>query len=169
MAEALLRVRFARRGLAGQVSVGSAGLMDGGVPVSAPVLDAVRAYGADLGAHRSRRLTAEMLDEADLVLGLAAEHARAAVGLRDEARPRTFTLGELARRCEVAGPRRDGESLPAYLARLDGGRGDAPWPVPSSEDDVADPYGRPVEAVAETAKLIDDLLAEAVAGLWPDT
>ena len=165
MAEALMRARLAERGLDSEFTVGSAGLWEGGVACSPPVVDAARALGGDLSHHRSRRLTATLVDEAGLLLGLAGHHAQAVVAARDDAQARTFTLREVARLAEAAGPRSSQEGLDAYVARLHQLRDGRPWRSP--EDDVADPYGQPVEAVARTAAEIDSMLRSLLAHMWP--
>lgn len=165
MAEALLRVRLAERDVAADATVGSAGLWEGGVACSPPVVDAARALGGDLVRHRSRQLTEALVDGAGLLLGLAGEHAHAIVALRDDAGARTFTVRELARLVEEAGPRGPQEGLHDYIARLHRSREGRPWRSP--EDDVADPYGQPVEAVATTAEDIDAMLRSVVAHMWP--
>lgn len=160
MAEALLRVRLAQRGIEGVVEVGSAGLWEGGFPVSKPVLDAVAERGGHLEAHRSRRVTTEMARECDLVLGLAREHVHEVVALDSDLAARTFTLKALARHLEGRRPRQTGESLAEYVAAesvLDAG----------PDDDVEDPYGRPLSAIAETADEIATLLDRIVSPLWP--
>lgn len=162
MAEALLRARLAQAGINGAVEVSSAGLWEGGFPVSKPVLEAVAQRGGDLGAHRSRRVTAEMAHDADLVIGLAREHVHELVALDRDLAARTFTLKGLARHLEGRSPRPAGQSLAEYVgaeAVLDAG----------PDDDVEDPYGRPVSAVAETADEIAALLDRVVARLWPET
>lgn len=167
MAEALLRVRLSRRGLDREVTVESAGFMEGGVRASPPVLDAVRPYGADLSEHRSRRVKKELVAAADLVVAMAGEHARELAAFEGGDEARTFTLKELVRGAEAAGPRQPDEALGDYLARLERRSGWRSGSVPSEADDVVDPYGRPVEAVAETAAEIDDLLGRLVEQLWP--
>jgi protein-tyrosine phosphatase len=160
MAEALLRVRLAQRGLDGDVEVRSAGLWEGGFPVSQPVLAAVAERGGDLRAHRSRRITAEMARAADLVIGLAAEHVHEIVAVDPDLAPRTFTLKGLARHVEGFPPRSPGQALAEFVATegfVDAG----------PDDDVEDPYGRPVSAVAETAQEIAALLDRVVPRLWP--
>jgi protein-tyrosine phosphatase len=160
MAEALLRARLARQGADGVVEVGSAGLWEGGFPVSEPVQAVVAGRGGDLRAHRSRRVTAEMAGNADLVVGLAAEHVHEVVALDPALADRTFTLKALARHLEASPPRRPGQALRDYVA--DAGVLDA-----GPDDDVEDPYGRPVSAVAETAEEITGLLDRVVPRLWP--
>lgn len=166
MAEALLRTRLAERGLEDDVAVGSAGFMEGGVPASQPVLEAVRAYRADLGEHRSRRLDEALVGAADLVIAMAGEHVRQVVALDAAAKARTFTLKELVRCAEATGPRAPDEALADYLARLDRSSGRSA-PSAAGFDDIADPYGRPVEAVAETAAEIDTLLRRLTEKVWP--
>ena len=167
MAEALLRARLGGTGLEHGVLVGSAGLLEGGVAASQPVLDAVRPFGGDLSRHRSRQVSGELVDAADLVVAMAGEHARAVAQLREGARERTFTLKELVRPVEADRPRQPDEELSSYLRRLATRREASSEAWSDGNDDVADPYGRPVEAVAETAGEIDDLLQRLVAHLWP--
>ena len=160
MAEALLRARLARQGIEGAVEVSSAGLWEGGSPVSEPVLAAVAERGGDLGSHRSRRVTVEMARDADLVVGLAREHVHEVVALDPDLAARTFTLKGLARRLDGLPPRPAGQALSEYVAAddtLDAG----------PDDDVEDPYGRPVSAVTESADEIDALLDRVVPRLWP--
>ncbi len=166
MAEAILRARLAERDLDSRATVGSAGLWEGGVACSPPVVDAAHALGGDLSRHRSRQLAETLVDEAGLLLGLAVEHAEAIVAMREDARARTFTLRELARLVEAAGPRSPDEEVDAYLARLHRSREERGWRSP--EDDVADPYGQPVEAVAATAADLDSMLKSVVSHVWPE-
>ncbi len=170
MAEALLRARLAERRLEVQVEVGSAGLWEGGFPVSRPVLEAVAARGGDLRTHRSRRVTAELAREADLVIGLAQEHVHEVVALDPGLAARTFTLKALARHLDGRPARAADQSLADYVhdtSVLDAASGHS---VSATEagDDVEDPYGRPVWAVAETADEIAALLDRVVPRLWPD-
>jgi len=44
------------------------------VPATPHAIEAARAWGIDLSPHRSRRLTPEILDEADLVLCMTPDH-----------------------------------------------------------------------------------------------
>ncbi len=167
MAEALLRARLRQRGLGRDVTVASAGFMEGGVEASQPVLEAVRPYGADLSEHRSRQLTEELVGDADLVIALAGEHARQVASFATAGPVPTFTLKELVGAAEAAGPRKGDEAMADYLARLDRHGVWRSSLAASEADDIADPYGRPVEAVAETAAEIAGLLARLTDHLWP--
>ena len=59
---------------------------------------------------------------ADLVLGMSRAHVRHAVVIAPEIWPRAFTLKELLRRGMETGPRRPGEPVADWLARVHEGR-----------------------------------------------
>lgn len=91
MAEAVARVEAARRGLRG-IRVRSAGTLGGGgapASVLAAVVGAER--GLDLSAHRSRALSDEDLDWADVVLAMAPSHLAAVRAARADARAELLT------------------------------------------------------------------------------
>ncbi len=167
MAEALLRRRLADAGVSATVS--SAGLYEGGAPATPDGVVAMGERGLDLSGHRSRTLTTEMVDQADLVVGMAREHVREAVLLRPPALAKAFTLKELVRRADAAGPREVGEELDAWLARVAAGRRRDELIGTGYDDamDVFDPVGKGPELYEETAVLLDDLLTRLVALAWP--
>ena len=160
MAEALLRDRLQARGIEAQVS--SAGEMAGGVAASAGSVRAMAARGLDLGEHRSRSTTAQMLEGADLVIAMARRHLRAAVAAVPTAFPRTFTLKELVRRASSVGPRARGEELDAWLARLHEGRTVSGLLGDDASDDVADPIGGPDRLYESAAQEIEALVGRFV-------
>jgi protein-tyrosine phosphatase len=161
MAEVLLRHRLGELGV--EARVASAGLLRPGQPASQHGVDILQGRGLDLTAHRSQAMTRELLRSSDLVLAMAREHVREAVVLDPSLWPRTFTLKELVRRGEASGPRRAGEPLGDWLARVGQGRRISDLTGSSPDDDVADPYGGPRPAyermVAEMDVLIDRLVA----------
>jgi protein-tyrosine phosphatase len=161
MAEVLLRQRLGDLGVDARVA--SAGLLQSGQPASAHGIDILRGRGLDMAAHRSRAITREMLSSADLVIAMAREHVREAVVLNPSLWPRTFTLKELVRRGEAAGPRRADESLPEWLDRVGQGRRVADLTGSSADDDVADPIGGPRSAYERLATELDNLLDRLVA------
>ncbi len=161
MAEVLLRQRLDDLGVDARVA--SAGLLQAGQPASAHGVDILRGRGLDMTTHRSRSMSREILSSADLILGMAREHVREAVVLDQSLWPRTFTLKELVRRGEAAGPRRAGESLDGWLARVGEGRRVAELTGSSSADDIADPIGGPRSAYERLAMELDDLLDRLVA------
>jgi protein-tyrosine phosphatase len=166
MAEVLLRHRLGE--LAVDARVASAGLLRPGQRASDHGVDIVRGRGLDLTTHRSRAMTRDMLRAADLILAMAREHVREAVVLDPTLWPRTFTLKELVRRGELAGPRRAGEPLQEWLTRVGQGRRISDLTGASPDDDVADPYGGPRSAyermVTEMDSLIDRLVTLVFAG-----
>jgi protein-tyrosine phosphatase len=166
MAEALLRHRLGALGV--EASVTSAGRLQDGLPANEHGVDVLRGRGLDMSSHRSRAATREILSSADLILGMAREHVREAVVAEPALWPRTFTLRELVRRGEAAGPRRPGESIQDWLARVGQGRRVADLAGSSPDDDIADPIGMPRSAyerlAVELEGLIDRLVAVAFAG-----
>ncbi len=79
---------------ASRVSVASAGTnAREGDPASDESIAVAARDGLDLGAHRSRRVTREMLEEADLVLVMERTHAAAVERLGGDPR-RVFVLSE---------------------------------------------------------------------------
>ena len=161
MAQAMLSARLAER--PPPLSVTSAGLLAGGRRPPAEVVAVMAARGVDVAGHVSRRVTAADLAAADLVLGMAREHARHAVVLRSECWPRTFTLSELLRRGRRAGARAPGEPLGDWLARAGRDRGRHDLLGCGQYDDVPDPYGGPLAGYQATASLLDRLTSDLVA------
>jgi protein-tyrosine phosphatase len=155
MAEGLLSNRLETLGLPTRVH--SAGLLAGGSPAAPEAVAALAARGIDISAHRSRRLSAPLVNEADLVLGLAREHVRQAVLAEPEAWPRSFTLKELVRRSELVGPWASGQSLEEWLFKVAGDRTHSDMLGESSADDVDDPIGGPPSAYEATAADLSEL------------
>ncbi len=143
----------------------SAGLGELGAPPPPEVVDAALEYGVDLSAHRSRRLAAEDIANATLVVGLERQHVREAVLLSDGAAwGRAFTLRELVRRGLVAGPRPRHQALEEWLAALHQGRAPQDLLGTSAVDDVADPMGG-TSADLRTSAATIAALTEQLAGL----
>jgi len=167
MAEVLLRHRLGDLGVDARVA--SAGMLQSGQPASAHGVDILGGRGLDMTTHRSRAISRELLGSADLILAMAREHVREAVVLDPALWPRTFTLKELVRRGEAAGPRRQDESLQEWLARVAQGRRVADLTGSSPADDVEDPYGGSRAAYERLATELDDLLDRLVAVTFAGT
>ncbi len=167
MAEVLLRHHLSP--LAGEVTVSSAGLYEGGSPATAHGQDAMARRGLDLDAHRSRQIDAAMVADAGLVIGMAREHVREAVALDPAALAKTFTLKELASQAQAVGERAPDEGFEQWLARLGDGRRREELVGVGHDDasDVADPVGRGPADYEHTADLLDDLLGRFVSLAWP--
>ena len=164
MAQAMLCARLAARGDDGPVH--SAGLLSDGRPPPAEVVSVLAARGLDVSGHRSRVVSAADLAAADLVLGMAREHVRHAAVLLPECWPRVFTLRELVRKGQRAGPRAPGEPLDGWLARAGGSRSRRELLSSNPDDDVPDPYGGPLVTYQATADLLDRLTTDLAALCW---
>lgn len=96
MAEALARHLLREWGEQG-IEVSSAGVF--ALPNAPATEEAIRALeeeGIDLRGHRARLLTAEMVEEADLVLTMTGGHKRYVQELAPGAGDKVFTLAEYA-------------------------------------------------------------------------
>lgn len=167
MAEAFLRRQLADIGV--EANVHSAGLLSAGNPATAEGVSVLAAMGVDTSAHRSRRMSEDLLAPADLVLCMAKEHVREAVLMVPVVWPRTFTLKELVRRGEERGPRAPGQSFEDWLAKVHAGRSRNDLVGYSPDDDVADPIGRGSDFYKGTAEEIDDLVRRLVDLGWGGT
>jgi protein-tyrosine phosphatase len=164
LAAALLADALARYGHPAEV--GTAGLRTPDLPATDETLLVADRRDLDLSAHRSRRLTADDIGRADLVIGMELKHVREVVALVPAAWPRTFTLLELARRGAAVGPR-DGESVAAWLDRVHEGRDPGDLLGKSAVDDIDDPSGAPIgdhEDVARELERLVEQVAELLVG-----
>ena len=166
MATAILRHRLEQRQIPAVVT--SAGLREAGHPAVEGAVRALAGRGLDATSHRSRRVEADLVRDADLVLALERAHVREVVVLEPEAWPRTFTVKELVRRAAAAGPRSADESLSAWLTRLHAGRRRADLLGSSPDDDVGDPTGGSPEDYEATADELEGLLSRLVLLGWPE-
>ncbi|MGB9721181.1 MAG: L-threonylcarbamoyladenylate synthase [bacterium] len=112
MAEGIIKTMIDKR----YVQVRSAGTaaMDG-LPASDNARSVVNEFNGDISAHRTRYLTKEMIDEADLVLVMEYKHYETVLELAPNATIKTFLLKEYKRRTkynEVSDP--VGKDLEAY-------------------------------------------------------
>ena len=163
MAATLLRDRL--RAVDAPTLVSSAGtLAEDGLPAMRYALVAVNGTSG----HSSRPVTADLLEEADLVLCMTREHVRTIVMLSPDVFGRTFTLEEFVRRAAAAGPRRSGEALESWLAWIGTGRRTSDLVGYHDPDDIDDPIGLPAEAYRRCAAEIDALLATAVSLVFPE-
>jgi protein-tyrosine phosphatase len=167
MAEALLRHRLEQ--VDPSVAVSSAGLHPGGRPATAHGVATMAARGLDIEPHRSRTLTRELLQRADLIIGMAREHVREVAVMEPKAIDRTFTLKELVRAGDGAGGRRLAETMGAWLGRVgrDRPRDDLLGVGHDDAYDVEDPVGRARADYEATADELDALLSRLVALAWP--
>jgi protein-tyrosine-phosphatase len=82
-----------------QVEVRSAGIAAfPGAPVSGGALRVSASHGIDLSSHRSSYLTKEVVDWADVILGMSPHHVIAAERLGGEGKTRLITEFEIPER-----------------------------------------------------------------------
>ncbi len=126
------------------VGIESAGTMldADGRPASDGALRSMKKRGLDLHEHISQPVSSDMVQQADLVLGMERAHVRALVNLEPDAQPRTYTLLEFARRGAAIEPRRSDQPLADWLDEVHTGRTARDLLGASDDDDIADPIGR---------------------------
>ena len=121
-----------------------------GQPFSPPMDQLVLEGGGDPAGFKAQELTADLLRQADLVLGMTREHRGAAAELVPATVRRSFTLREYARLLGQIDPARLPAGSPAERAR-------ASLPLAAAlrrqaeavEDDVDDPYRQGEMAYAQ--------------------
>jgi sulfate adenylyltransferase len=111
-------------------------------------------HGTETSAFRSRLVTGDLIDEADVVLTAEAAHRARLLEERPAAFRKIFTLGQFVASARQADPSLRGRELLAALATRR---------VPASADhDIADPYRRGPEAAARASAAMEALLETVV-------
>lgn len=128
------------------IDVGSAGLVSDGVPPPDELVDVARSRGIDLGGHRSRRVSSDLLAGSGLVVTMTRQHLIEISVAAPADWGRFFTFADLLSRGERAGGRKDGESVRDWARRLGGGRVKSSILNLPLDEDVPDPMGGPVRA-----------------------
>ncbi|WOP17620.1 hypothetical protein [Raineyella sp. LH-20] len=146
-------------------SAGVAALVD--APVDPPMVDRLRTGGVvDTAGFRARRLTAAMIQEADLILAMTRDHRADVVTEVPQALGRTFTLTEYAAiLARWADGRtfytvRTSDRLAEFTAEAARLRGTVRFDAPA-EYDVPDPF----RAAPEVYDLAYDRIGAAVAAI----
>jgi protein-tyrosine phosphatase len=164
MAEALLRHHLHATDLALPVtSAGTLGWNSAGA--TDHTVTALLERGVSLQGHISRRMNAELISAASLVVTMTNDHADAVRNHYAPAAPRTFVLGQLVRLGERRGPRGDLD-FDRWLAEIDDLRDPARRRA-LPRDEIRDPLGEPLEAYQLLAEQLDDLtrrLASLITG-----
>jgi sulfate adenylyltransferase len=107
-------------------------------------------YGTETSAFRSRLVTGDLIDEADVVLTAEAAHRARLLEERPAAFRKIFTIGQFVASARQADPSLRGRELLAALAVRR---------VPASADhDIPDPYRRGSEAAARASVTMEALL-----------
>lgn len=162
MAEGFLRAALVERlGEAAPVvsSAGTAG-WDGAGAMEESIRSA-KEHGVDIGGHLARTLRGAMLEDADLIVCMAAEHRKTIVAAMPDLASKTFTIKELVRLLEST---RAGGSLRARIAAAAAARNGS---SPRSED-VRDPLGDEIEGYREVADELYELSGRLATALTQD-
>jgi sulfate adenylyltransferase len=109
------------------------------------------------GGFRSRALTAEMVERADLVLTAEAAHRTFILDDHPGSFRKVFTLGQFAEAVRVADPALTGRALLEVVGERRG--------AADASLDVDDPYSRGPEAAATSARLIEDRVRAVLSAL----
>ncbi|MFN2518947.1 MAG: hypothetical protein ABR604_07885 [Jatrophihabitantaceae bacterium] len=162
MAERLFRARTDPAGPWATVSAGTGGLT--GWEMDGPSALVLRDLGGNGDEHRGQRLSPDLIAGADLILAAEAAH-RAAIRQADpRAFGRSFTLREFGRLGAGLGPLPQppsADDLHLRVAQVAARRAATPAAGPAL-DDIADPYGAPLEFVracgSQTTAAVDALI-----------
>jgi protein-tyrosine phosphatase len=149
-------------------SAGTYGLV--GHPIEPDALVALDELGVVPDEFAARELADDIVEASDLVLTATREHRAAAVSMLPRWSRRTFTIREFARlvdAVDVAAVTGD-DPVARAAALVDAAAGQRGYVRPQTpdDDDVADPYRRPVDAFRVAAKQLDaatTLIAERLA------
>ncbi len=130
-------------------SAGTHGFVD--QPISDEMgVEAAAHWGLEVGDFRSRRLTGDLLDRADLVLTAERRHRQFILDDHADAFRKVLTLGQVVRAAAVATPHQDAAGLLAELGRHRG--------LAEPADDIADPYRLGPAAQATAARQMSAML-----------
>jgi protein-tyrosine phosphatase len=167
--------RLLRQRLSPSVKVESAGTFGlVGEPIAAPMAELLVESGVDIDGFAARRLTTVLIQQADLVLAVTRAHRSLVVESWPKVVRRAFTLREFARLLAgidrvalPAGTPADRLRAAVPLAAAQRGR----WRVPSSEDDVLDPYRQPRHvheaSLAQILPAVEAIASVAVGAAGP--
>jgi protein-tyrosine phosphatase len=165
MTELLLSAGLAARvpELADSVVVTSAGARaQEGQPIAAHAVDLLAERGIDAAGFRSRELSPELVETADLVLCASRTHKAAVIALDPTAREITFTVREFAWLLQQQPVPAGEPDLPQRLEQLVAvarDRRGLEHPDRPEDFDLDDPFGQRKSAFRKTLALLDETLA----------
>lgn len=146
------------------VQVDSAGFMEDGIGAERESAEAVIEIGLTLSAHRSRKLSKELVQDADLILTMERAHVRE-LAVRYRAFDKAFTVKEFLRRAQELPAQRE-EELDHWVARVHAGRTTAELMGSDAADEVADPIGKPLADFVKTRDELREIMT-SIARLVP--
>jgi low molecular weight protein-tyrosine phosphatase len=137
-----------------------------GEEISDGLVEVLRESGVDLAGHRSRLITAEAVEGADVVLTMEHYQVAEVVLIAPDAWERTFTLREVVRRGQRVGRRAPEEEVADWFRSLSAGRTRMEL-VGAWDLDVADPAGQGSLAIERTADEVQGLVEGLADLVWP--
>ena len=165
MAEAIARTWIADHGA--QAVVGSAGFLPGDVAVHPGSVRAMARRGVDISDHRSRQLSPELVDWANLVVTMERAHLMSLAEFSPTVIQRAFPLRELDSLAALVGPRRPDESVLGWSTRAAAARLPGAVLHYGTDDDVVDPMGKGTRAFRRTADELDELIGRVLGSVFP--
>ena len=165
MAAALLRAEFVRLAYAGSVS--SAGTDATNASVAPETLAVMDEYGIDLRDHCAQRVDATLIQSADLILTMEANHIAKIVTSVTSAFAKTYAIREFVDRARERTPRTRDETILAYTSRLHVGR--TPADVLRTVVPIEDPWGMQRAAHAKCATELAELARLAALLILPES
>ena len=160
MAAAILERRLADRGVDERVT--SAGTRPWSAGATDEAIAVMGEKGLDIASHENRQVTRELVESADLVLGMTRDHVAYALARCPDAAGRAFLIGELARLGAGIGPRGASEPTSSWAERAAAARPPR-RPLGRAVDQIQDPAGQPIDIYRRTAAVLDDRLSEIAA------
>ena len=167
MAEAILRARLAT--VAPDVVVGSAGLLFDGRAAEPDAVKTLSKRGLDLRTHAAQTISADLLADTALILGMERRHVREVSDLHPSLFVRSFTLPEFVRLATVVGPRPEGIALRPWVEHIGGLRNPDDYRFADRSSEIEDPYHRSMRAFRACADELDARIDELVSLAWPTT
>jgi protein-tyrosine phosphatase len=171
LAERLLQARLDAAGVDAVVSSAGTGALVGR-PMTPEAAEIATRLGANPDGHVARQLTPQLLADADLVLTASRPHRAEVASLLPKASRKSFTMREFARVAEYLANDPTADVPPgavgspaALIESVALSRGFAPPPETPEDDNVVDPYRRPIEVYDEAGRLIDAATASIVTAL----
>lgn len=159
MAEGLLRHELLRRGCEAVVVSSSGTWAETGLRSTPEARGALGALGIDIESHRSRPVERGLLEKADIVIVMTADHAREVLSLAPGIRDKVYLAKEIA-----ALPVPLGDSADERLALLAGSE----RPSSRRKLDLDDPMGLPGSAYEATVADLRKTIAVVADLLCPE-
>ena len=165
-AERLLARRLSEFGPP-DVTVESAGTSGIAVEVPSDLRREGASFGLDFRSHVARRMDADTVARADMVIGMERSHVREVVLADPPSFARSYTLREVVRRGRQRGPRSSEQSLADWLTQIGEGRRHLDLMGDSPLDDIPDPMGGRAKDYRAMLNELEMLTGTLHSLVWP--